>query len=284
MQQLGTRTAIATTHHPQTNGLTERANRTLISLIRKVCSDNKDKWVETLPLLEFAYNSSVHRVIGVSPFEVIQGNNPRVPASLLAPSIQSQPVNPKDFAEVLQEDLRRIWDAVKQAEEVEFQATKRREDQRRGKPQFKVGDEVLCERFHLRVAAGDEKKVRKQEFLFDGPFSIVRMIREDVAELAGLPKGAPTHINVQYLRKYHRDPSTEMLRQRVLPSKAIMDQSGDTQWEVEKIVDVDGVGRRRKYRVKWKGYRDSTWEPISNLTGCKEAIEDFHRRTRTSSH
>ena len=134
MQQLGTRTAIATTHHPQTNGLTERANRTLISLIRKVCSDSKDKWVETLPLLEFAYNSSVNRVIGVSPFEVNQGNNPRVPALLLALAIQSKPANPKDFAEGLQGDLKRIWDDVKQAEEAEFQATKRREDQKRGKP------------------------------------------------------------------------------------------------------------------------------------------------------
>ena len=137
----------------------------------------------------------------------------------------------------------------------------------------------MCERFHLRVALGDEKKVRKQEFLFDGSFPIVRMIREDVAELAGLPKGAPTHINVQYLRKYHRDASTEALRQRAPPSKPSVDQAGDTQWEVEKIVDMAGAGRRRKYRVKWKGYRDLIWEPISNLIGCKEAIEDFHKRT-----
>ena len=33
---LGTRVHLATTHHPQTNGLTERMNRTLIALIRKV--------------------------------------------------------------------------------------------------------------------------------------------------------------------------------------------------------------------------------------------------------
>ena len=279
MQQLGTRTAIATTHHPQTNGLTERTNRTLISLIRKVCAHSKDKWVEALPLLEFAYNSSVHRVIGMSPFEVNQGNNPRVPAALLVPSTQPRPANPKIFAEVLQEDLKRIWEAVKKAEEADFESTKRREDQKRGKPQFKVGDEVLCERFHLRLGAGDEKGVRKQEFLFDGPFPIVRMVREDVAELGGLPKGAPTLINVQYLRKYHRDLPTEALRQRPSPSKPLADDSEELEWEVEKIVDVRGVGRTRKYKVKWKGYPQMTWAPLKDLTGCKEAIEDFHKRT-----
>ena len=35
MQALGTRAALASTHHPQTNGATERANRTLIQMIRK---------------------------------------------------------------------------------------------------------------------------------------------------------------------------------------------------------------------------------------------------------
>ena len=33
--KMGTQVALATTHHPQTNGLTERLNRTLLSMIRK---------------------------------------------------------------------------------------------------------------------------------------------------------------------------------------------------------------------------------------------------------
>ena len=279
MQQLGTRTAIATTHHPQTNGLTERANRTLLSLIRKVCCEQKEKWVEALPLLEFAYNSSRHRVIGMSPFEVNQGSNPRVPAALLTPAVRNRPTSPQKYADALKADLQGIWESVRQAEAADFEATKRREDRMRGKPQFKVGDEVLCERFHLWLVDEEGKGTRKQEFLFDGPFPILKMIREDVAELGGLPRGAPTHINVQYLRKYLRDPTTEGLRRQAPPSQPIQDAAEELEWEVEEILDVRGTGRNRKYQVKWKGYPQKTWAPLKDLTECKEAIEEFHKKT-----
>ena len=93
-----TRVALATTHHPQTNGLTERMNRTLIGMIRKVCADNQAKWVEALPLLEFTYNNSPHCVTKVSPFKAVQGVDPIVLAALLLPVITDKPL-PKTYAE-----------------------------------------------------------------------------------------------------------------------------------------------------------------------------------------
>ena len=43
---MGTRIHLASTHHPQTNGLTERMNRTLITLIRKVTQAKPHEWDE----------------------------------------------------------------------------------------------------------------------------------------------------------------------------------------------------------------------------------------------
>ena len=81
---MGTRVALATTHHPQSNGLTERSNRTLISLIRKYTQKHPNHWAEFLPLFEFAYNSAVHAVIKVPPFAAERGYVPPMPATLLS--------------------------------------------------------------------------------------------------------------------------------------------------------------------------------------------------------
>ena len=141
---------------------------------------------------------------------------------------------------------------------------------------------MLCERFHLRGRDDDEQGARKQEFLYDGPFVVKRIIRPEVVELEGLPRGAPNRINVQFLRKYHRDLGSEELRRVAPPPKATVDSSGNIVYEVEKIIDVSGTGRRRQYRVKWKGFRHPTWEPLANLRGCAQAIKEFHRQTTST--
>ena len=103
---------------------------------------------------------------------------------------------------------------------------------------FKAGDEVLCRRFQLQLR-GEEK--RKQEFQYDGPFKIKRMIKTSVAELEGLLEGAPNNINVQYLRKYWRYPEVEEERAISPPPPAIT-VDDETEWEVERIEEHRGVG------------------------------------------
>ena len=51
---LGTRVAMASTYHSQTNWLIERLNHTLISLIRKYAHAYPRHWTEFLPMFEFA--------------------------------------------------------------------------------------------------------------------------------------------------------------------------------------------------------------------------------------
>ena len=245
MKRMGTRVQLASTHHLQTNGLTERMNRTLIGLVREVYVQQKEKWVEALPLLEFAYNNSVHSITGVSPFRAIQGQDPMVLAALLVPRVLSV-LPPKEYAEELLERLRKIWTLVQNSQQQAMKKIEDYENRFRGQPKFQEGDEVLCKRFQLNLQ-GQGK--RKQEFQFDGPFIIKKMIKPSVAELEGLPEGAPRSINVQHLRKYLRYPLIEDQRELRPPPRATTE--GDAvEWEVEKIEDHRGVGQRREFLVK----------------------------------
>ena len=50
-------------------------------------------------------------------------------------------------------------------------------------------------------------------------------------------------------------------------------------YEVERLLQRGQCEGQRYYLVKWKGFSDdeATWEPESNLGGCKRAITDFER-------
>ena len=114
--------------------------------------------------------------------------------------------------------LQAIWATIKKNEERQVQQVEVRENKKRGAiGRIQAGDEVLCRRFQL---TGPKEK-RKQELLYEGPFKVVKIVKDSVAELEGLPMGAPTLINVQYLRKYHRDKDVEPYRARDAPEEAI---------------------------------------------------------------
>ena len=107
----------------------------------------------------------------------------------------------------------------------------------------------MCRRFQLTVPKGK----RKQELQYEGLFRVAKMVKDSVAELEGLPRGVPTMINVQYLRKYLRDKDTEALKTGSAPGEPISGTDG-TEWEVEEIQDVRQVRGRKEYLLKWKGY------------------------------
>ena len=145
-RMMGTRVSLATTHHPQTNGLTERCNRTLISLIRKYTQKHPNHWAEFLPLFEFAYNSTVHSTTKVSPFAAERGYVPPTPATQnkndwdinIASASQVQ-----ERAKALGETWTKISEMVKKHEEIQREIVRERENRSRGNPKYEVGDEVL---------------------------------------------------------------------------------------------------------------------------------------------
>lgn len=80
---LGTSLKFSTAYHPQTDGQTEVVNRSLGDLIRCLVGEHVSSWDRVLPTAEFAYNSSVKRSTGVSPFQAYIGRQPRKPIDLV---------------------------------------------------------------------------------------------------------------------------------------------------------------------------------------------------------
>nr|GFA56804.1 RNA-directed DNA polymerase [Tanacetum cinerariifolium] len=73
----------SSSHHPKTDGQTEVVNRSLGNLLRSLIGDNAKQFDLILPHAKFAYNRSVNRTTGKSPFEVVIGRNPINPLDLV---------------------------------------------------------------------------------------------------------------------------------------------------------------------------------------------------------
>ena len=72
-QILGTKLLMSTVFHPQTDGATERTNRSVGQILQTSIQPNRTDWVKKLPLTEFAINSNLSSSTGFAPFELSYG-------------------------------------------------------------------------------------------------------------------------------------------------------------------------------------------------------------------
>ena len=90
---IGTKMRMSSAYHPQSDGATERANRTVTQMLRQCIHTNQKDWVTQLPAIEFAINSARSVSTGYAPFFLNFGRMPRTmiwdsPPSTEYPSVR----------------------------------------------------------------------------------------------------------------------------------------------------------------------------------------------------
>ena len=70
-------------YRPQSDGLVERFNRTLIDMLSKFCNDRYDDWDRHLPYLLCAYRAAVNESTGCSPNLLMLGRELTLPVDLM---------------------------------------------------------------------------------------------------------------------------------------------------------------------------------------------------------
>ena len=70
---IGSKFLMSTTFHPQTDGVMERANRSIAEILWTVVTNDQKDWSSKCPMMEFAINSSVNATTGYAPFKLNYG-------------------------------------------------------------------------------------------------------------------------------------------------------------------------------------------------------------------
>ena len=267
--------AMSSAYHPQSDGQTERVNRTLEQMLRPYIQTNEAEWESLLPAMELAYNCTTHTSVGLSPFEVMIGENPIRAQDLdLIEDLEPMcsPPMTKVFTQLVDRAVGHILRAKYQQ--------KLYADNTRRPVEYKVGDEVWVSTKNLPPLSA----CSKFEPRFRGPFPIIEKIGK-VAYKLKLPLTLNCHpvFHVSLLLKDKpREPQMQHAEDEEDDSESGMGRMKD--YEVEAILNHRDVRGRREYLIKWRGYpsEDATWEPASNLDNCSKLLRAYLRNIRVS--
>jgi hypothetical protein len=263
---LGTKTNLSSAYHPQSDGQTERVNQILEQYLRCFINYQQDNWVDLLPLAEFTYNNTTHASTKTTPFYANYGYHPRFD---IKPSVAIQVPAAEDQITHLQDVTQSLISEIKLAQK----ASKEFADEHRcTPPPFKIGDQVWLLRRNVKT----NRPSGKLDFKRLGPFTIIKEVNP-VAFRLNLPPSLKIHdvFHVSLLEPYF--PNSIPGRTQEPPPPVTIE--GETEYEVNEILDSKILRRRLLYLVDWKGYAPSerSWEPAKHLH-CPELVQDFHTR------
>lgn len=247
---LGTKAKMSTAFHPCTDGQSERTNQTMEQLLRGFVNARQQNWVMLLPMLEFAYNNSVHASHGSTPFYLLYGAHPRAPID----EALQLPAAASPLTDAHAEHRAAVLLARQLLQRAQNQYAEQYNKRRRA-VQFEEGQLVLLNAKNLSWPEGVSKKLVPK---FLGPFKVAAVLGPVNYRLE-LPSTLPVHpvFHVSLLKEWlpsdvqlfpgERDPQN-------MPPPVVPD---DGQWLVEALLAGPsriGGGSVKFYKVRWHGY------------------------------
>jgi len=272
-QLLGTKLKFSTAYHPETDGQTERLNRTLEDSLRNYVANAHDTWDKFLYAVEFAYNSTKHSTTGESPFFLNYGFYPVGPQCLFK---EEQVENP-----AVAEFLFQLTTALGLSQYRQDIAQKRminNANKHRQDVYYREDDFVLLSTKNLKSKSWLSKKFTPK---FIGPFRIIHRINATTYELE-LPARMKIHprFHVSLLRYYN-------LRGESVPTHARLPEITD-EHEIKLVPESISKSRfhpngQRQFLIRWYGFpvEESTWVFESDLDGYKPMVREFLSQRRT---
>ena len=183
-----------TPYHPQSDGMIERFNRTLLDMLSTAVKNDHRNWDVQLPLLMLAYRTSVQETTGATPFSLMFGRPAQLPIDLefnLPTATYGN--SPNSYQHQLREHLQQAYQTVRKHTLREQSRHKHLYDRRAHGTPYSIGDEVW-----LHCPAVPRGLCRKFHRPWQGPFIIVTVISDTVYRIQN--KSTRKRVVVHYNR------------------------------------------------------------------------------------
>lgn len=264
LAEIGTQRKLSTAYHPQTDGQTERTNRTMKTYLKIYCNQKQDNWVALLPMAQMAYNNKTSEATGKTPYYANHGRHPNLFARTL-PSTKAEAAT--QTVEEMKKTHKEMEERIQRAQ---AQSISHANKKRKTAPQLKKGDKVYLHTKNLRT----KRPSKGLDHVKVGPFLISKQ-NGPVTYTLKLPPDAKIHPRFHISLLEPANPETP------LQQTFHYETEEENEYEVEKILAQRGNNHQKEFLVKWLGYdhSESTWEPETNLTNCRQLLAQY-RQTR----
>ena len=177
--------------YPQSDGLVERFNSTLLNSLSTFVSDHQRDWDLCTPLVLLAYRTAVHESTGVAPCEAMMGRPLRGPLELAFPRPdQEQSTVDSQYVHELTARLESVQKFVRANLDLSGLDLKRRYDRRADQTGFQPGDAVWL--YNPRVTKGRSPKLGRP---WDGPYRVMERLTDVVYRIQSSPRSKPYTVN-----------------------------------------------------------------------------------------
>ncbi len=275
----------STSYHPQTDGSSERSNKTIIQALRNYVNRRQTDWSKHLTHVEVVMNNSVNAATELTPTELLYGSPIRLFPTLDETDVDNVKLPAvKDYVDRIMESISIAKDNHITAKTVQTRNANR---SRRPEPIYKVGDMVMLDSTNIRRRITKNGRSAKLFPRFLGPFKIIRTEpRTSNYKLQLLPRVDFTSIHPNFhsnlLRPYiPNDPEQFPKREPARPGPAIPDDPEGPQYIVEKLLDHRPPRNPYEYLVRWEGYDESYDEWVHKKNIHRDLIRDYRNSITT---
>lgn len=261
---LGTKLLMSTAYHPQTDGLTERVNRSVGQIFRASIRPDQGDWLGKCPTVEFALNASISETTGFAPFELTYGYIPSMMREVryqteIAPGVRA-------FATQAMNNLYDAHDAIIAARVFQTHYSNQR---RRHEPHIKEGSKVYLSTKNITIP---KSRTRKLAPKYIGPYRVLEANNERSIYRLELPedlkkKRVHDRFHVNLLKPY-LESDAMLFPDREKPVPYDFGAPANTEEVVEEIVDHEWHGSKLMFNVHWS-LGDRTLEPLSKCQKLK---------------
>ncbi|GFW27160.1 hypothetical protein TNCV_93861 [Trichonephila clavipes] len=183
---------------PQSDGMVERFNRTILNNLSLMVSKNQQDWDQKVPLFLLAYRSAVHEITGYSPSQMLFGRDLRLPCDLLFGRPSDTSSSPEEYVQNLQARFEDVHNLARERINLSTEKMKTRYETKATGHQFKEGDKVWF--YNPTRRKGLSPKLQSH---WDGPYTILKIINDVVIRIRKSTNSKPRVVHYDRLAPYY---------------------------------------------------------------------------------